>query len=105
MSFGTSGHRGRSLDGTFNEAHVLAVSEAVCRYRSSQGIDGPLFLGRDTHLLSEPAFRTILEVLAAHEVDVMIDADDGFTPTPGDLARDPHPQPRRRRTGGPTGSW
>ncbi|HLL85708.1 MAG TPA: phosphoglucomutase (alpha-D-glucose-1,6-bisphosphate-dependent), partial [Thermoleophilaceae bacterium] len=82
VSFGTSGHRGRSLDHTFNEAHVLAVSEAVCRYRSSRGIDGPLFLGRDTHLLSEPAFRTILEVLAAHEVDVMIDAADGFTPTP-----------------------
>ena len=82
VSFGTSGHRGRSLDHTFNEAHVLAVSEAVCRYRTSQGIDGPLFLGRDTHLLSEPAFRTILEVLAAHEVHVMIDAADGFTPTP-----------------------
>jgi phosphoglucomutase len=82
VSFGTSGHRGRSLDHTFNEAHVIAVSEAVCRYRSSQGIDGPLFLGRDTHLLSEAAFRTILEVLAAHEVDVMIDAADGFTPTP-----------------------
>ncbi len=82
VSFGTSGHRGRALDGTFNEDHVLAVTEAVCRYRSAQGIDGPLFLGRDTHLLSGPAFRTILEVLAAHEVDVMIDADDGFTPTP-----------------------
>ncbi len=82
MSFGTSGHRGGSLDHTFNEAHVLAISEAVCRYRSSQGTDGPLYLGRDTHLLSEPAFHTILEVLAAHEVDVMIDADDGFTPTP-----------------------
>ena len=82
VSFGTSGHRGSSQARTFNEAHVLAVSEAVCRYRHSQGIDGPLFLGRDTHLLSEPAFRTIVEVLAAHEVDVMIDAGDGFTPTP-----------------------
>ena len=82
VSFGTSGHRGSSPARTFNEAHVLAISEAVCRYRASQGIDGPLFLGRDTHALSEPAFRTILEVLAAHEVDVMIDADDGFTPTP-----------------------
>jgi phosphoglucomutase len=82
VSFGTSGHRGSSPDRTFNEAHVLAISEAVCRYRRSQGIDGPLFLGRDTHLLSEPAFRTILEVLSAHDVDVMIDAADGFTPTP-----------------------
>ena len=82
MSFGTSGHRGSSPAGTFNEAHVLAISEAVCRYRSSQGIDGPLFLGRDTHALSEPAFRTIVEVLAAHDVAVTIDADDGFTPTP-----------------------
>jgi phosphoglucomutase len=82
VSFGTSGHRGSSLAGTFNEAHVLAISEAVCRYRRAQGIDGPLFLGRDTHGLSEPAFRTILEVLAANEVEVMIDAADGFTPTP-----------------------
>ena len=82
VSFGTSGHRGSSPAGTFNEAHVLAISEAVCRYRRSRGIDGPLFLGRDTHGLSEPAFRTILEVLSAHEVDVMVDAADGFTPTP-----------------------
>jgi phosphoglucomutase len=82
VSFGTSGHRGTSPARTFNEAHVLAISEAVCRYRHSQGIDGPLFLGRDTHLLSEPAFRTIVEVLGAHDVHVVIDADDGFTPTP-----------------------
>jgi phosphoglucomutase len=82
VSFGTSGHRGSAPARTFNEAHVLAISEAVCRYRGSQGIDGPLFLGRDTHRLSEPAFRSILEVLSAHEVDVMIDAADGFTPTP-----------------------
>jgi phosphoglucomutase len=82
VSFGTSGHRGSSLARTFNEAHVLAISEAVCRYRASQGIDGPLFLGRDTHALSEPAFRTIIEVLSAHGVAVTIDADDGFTPTP-----------------------
>jgi phosphoglucomutase len=82
VSFGTSGHRGSSLAHTFNEAHVLAISEAVCRYRAAQGIDGPLFLGRDTHALSEPAFRTIVEVLAAHDVAVTIDADDGFTPTP-----------------------
>jgi phosphoglucomutase len=82
VTFGTSGHRGSSLDSTFNESHVLAIAEAVWRYRSGQGIDGPLFMGRDTHALSGPAFRTALEVLAAHGVDVMIDADDGYTPTP-----------------------
>ena len=82
VSFGTSGHRGSSLTRTFNEAHVLAISEAVCRYRHSQGIEGPLFLGRDTHGLSEPAFRTILGVLAAHGVAVMIDPDHAATPTP-----------------------
>jgi phosphoglucomutase len=82
VAFGTSGHRGTSTARTFNEAHVLAVAEAVCRYREANGIDGPLFLGRDTHALSEPAARTIVEVLAAHGVTVMVDADDGFTPTP-----------------------
>jgi phosphoglucomutase len=82
VSFGTSGHRGTSLKRTFNEAHVVAIATAVCRYRAAQGIDGPLFLGRDTHALSEPAARTIVEVLAAHHVDVVVDADDGFTPTP-----------------------
>jgi phosphoglucomutase len=82
VTFGTSGHRGTSLARTFTEAHVLAISEAVCRYRRSQGVDGPLFLGRDTHQLSEQAFRTILEVLSAHEVDVTVDAAEGFTPTP-----------------------
>jgi phosphoglucomutase len=80
--FGTSGHRGSSLARTFNEAHVLAIAEAVCRYRSERAIDGPLFLGRDTHALSEPAARSILEVLAAHRMDVVIDAADGYTPTP-----------------------
>jgi phosphoglucomutase len=82
VSFGTSGHRGTSTARTFNEAHVLAIAEAICRLREAQGIDGPLFLGRDTHALSEPAARTIIEVLAAHGVAVMVDADDGFTPTP-----------------------
>jgi len=82
VSFGTSGHRGTSLDGSFTEAHVVAISAAVCRHRAEQGYDGPLFLGRDTHALSEPAFRTIVEVLAAHAVDVVIDADDLPTPTP-----------------------
>ncbi|MEN3279178.1 MAG: phosphoglucomutase [Solirubrobacteraceae bacterium] len=82
VAFGTSGHRGSSFKRTFNEDHVVAIAAAVCAYRSGQRIAGPLFLGRDTHALSEPAFRTIVEVLAAHGVDVVIDADDGFTPTP-----------------------
>jgi phosphoglucomutase len=82
VSFGTSGHRGTSLAGTFTEWHVAAISEAVCRYREAQGIDGPLFLGRDTHALSAPAVETIVEVLTAHGVDVCVDAHDGATPTP-----------------------
>src|SRR5919204_4383344 len=82
VSFGTSGHRGSSLTRTFTETHVLAMSEAVCRFRSVRGIDGPLFLGRDTHALSEPAFQTIVEVLAARGVDVMVDDGDRATPTP-----------------------
>ncbi|WP_295165889.1 phosphoglucomutase (alpha-D-glucose-1,6-bisphosphate-dependent) [uncultured Brevundimonas sp.] len=80
--FGTSGHRGSSLDGAFNQAHILAIAQAIAEYRAAQGIDGPLFLGRDTHGLSESAFRTTLEVLIANGVDVLIDARDGFTPTP-----------------------
>ncbi|MFN3878929.1 MAG: phosphoglucomutase (alpha-D-glucose-1,6-bisphosphate-dependent) [Brevundimonas sp.] len=80
--FGTSGHRGSSLDGAFNEAHILAIAQAVAEYRAAQGVNGPLFLGRDTHGLSEPAFRTTLEVLIANGVEVLIDARDGFTPTP-----------------------
>ena len=82
VKFGTSGHRGSSLRGSFNEAHILAITQAICEYRSAEGIGGPLFLGRDTHALSEPAFATALEVLAAHAVDVMIDGADGYTPTP-----------------------
>lgn len=82
VSFGTSGHRGSSLRGTFNEAHVLAITQAICEYRSSQGITGPLYIGKDTHALSEPAFATALEVLAANGVEAMIDCDDGYTPTP-----------------------
>ncbi|HSF48131.1 MAG TPA: phosphoglucomutase (alpha-D-glucose-1,6-bisphosphate-dependent) [Burkholderiales bacterium] len=82
VSFGTSGHRGSSLRGAFNEAHVLAITQAICDYRSSQGITGPLYIGRDTHGLSEPAFATTLEVLAANGVDAMIDCADGYTPTP-----------------------
>jgi phosphoglucomutase len=82
VAFGTSGHRGSSLSRSFNEAHILAVAESICRYRKEQGISGPLFLGFDTHALSEPARASVLEVLAAHGVDVMIDARDDYTPTP-----------------------
>jgi phosphoglucomutase len=80
--FGTSGHRGSSLRGTFTEAHILAITQAICEYRRTQGIDGPLYMGKDTHALSGPAQRTALEVLAANEVDTAIQRDDGFTPTP-----------------------
>ena len=80
--FGTSGHRGSALDGAFNESHILAIAQAVAEYRAAQGIDGPLFVGRDTHGLSEPAWRTTLEVLVSNGVEVLIDARDGFTPTP-----------------------
>ncbi|HZD54828.1 MAG TPA: hypothetical protein VE080_01115, partial [Candidatus Aquicultoraceae bacterium] len=82
VSFGTSGHRGSSLQGGFNEAHILAVTQAICAHRGRQGIDGPLFLGKDTHALSEPAFLTALEVLAANGVEVMVDGKGGYTPTP-----------------------
>ena len=82
VAFGTSGHRGSSLTGSFNEAHILATTEAICRYRRGRGIDGPLFVARDTHALSEPAFLTALEVLVANGVDARIDTSDGFTPTP-----------------------
>ncbi len=80
--FGTSGHRGSSLDGAFNEAHILAVAQAVAEHRLKTGVTGPLFLARDTHALSEPAWRTTLEVLVANGVDALIDARDGVTPTP-----------------------
>jgi phosphoglucomutase len=82
ISFGTSGHRGSSFDLAFNEAHILATTEAICRHRAREGIDGPLFIGIDTHALSEPAFASALEVLAAHGVEVMIDRVGGYTPTP-----------------------
>ena len=80
--FGTSGHRGSALDNAFNEAHILAITQAICLYRKQQSIDGPLYIGIDTHALSEPAFASALEVLAANGVDVMVDADNGYTPTP-----------------------
>jgi phosphoglucomutase len=82
VAFGTSGHRGSALNSAFNEAHIIATTEAICRYRKAQGTNGPLFIGRDTHALSEPAFRSALEVLVAHGVDVRVDAADGYTPTP-----------------------
>jgi phosphoglucomutase len=80
--FGTSGHRGSSLDNAFNEAHILAITQAICNYRRQHDIDGPLYMGVDTHALSEPAFASALEVLVANAVDVMIDANNGYTPTP-----------------------
>ena len=82
VAFGTSGHRGSSLDRSFNEAHILAITQAICEYRKAHTIDGPLFLGRDTHALSEPAHTTALEVLAANEIAVFIAKDFEYTPTP-----------------------
>ena len=82
VAFGTSGHRGSSLKTSFNEAHILATTQAIVDYRRSQGIDGPLFVGRDTHGLSEPAWASALEVLAANDVTVLVDDRDGYTPTP-----------------------
>ncbi len=82
VSFGTSGHRGSSLLRSFNEQHILAITQAICQYRAEQGVDGPLFLGMDTHALSEPAHATAIEVLAANGVTVMVSLDDEYTPTP-----------------------
>ncbi|CCF64924.1 phosphoglucomutase (alpha-D-glucose-1,6-bisphosphate-dependent) [Nocardia cyriacigeorgica] len=82
VSFGTSGHRGSSLDTTFNEAHILAITQAIVEYRATRGITGPVYLARDTHALSEPAWTTVLEVLAANGVTAMIDSRDRYTPTP-----------------------
>ena len=82
VAFGTSGHRGSSLRTSFNEAHIAAITQAICEYRAAQGFDGALFLGRDTHALSEPAWSTALEVLVGNGVTVLVDDRDGFTPTP-----------------------
>jgi phosphoglucomutase len=82
VMFGTSGHRGSALDNAFNEAHILAITQSICLYRKQQNIDGPLYIGIDTHALSEPAFASALEVLVANGVDVMVDANNGYTPTP-----------------------
>ncbi|MGA2512087.1 MAG: phosphoglucomutase (alpha-D-glucose-1,6-bisphosphate-dependent) [Candidatus Limnocylindrales bacterium] len=82
VAFGTSGHRGSSLDGSFNEDHILATSQAICRYRKGRGITGPLFIGADSHALSNPATRSALEVLVANGISVLVDSRDGLTPTP-----------------------
>ena len=82
VGFGTSGHRGSALRGSFTEAHILAITQAICDYRRGQGTDGPLYMGRDTHALSGPAQRTALEVLAANGTQTVIQRDDGVTPTP-----------------------
>jgi phosphoglucomutase len=95
VSFGTSGHRGSSLDGSFNEAHIAATTQAICEYRASQGVAGPLFMGRDTHGLSEPAWSTALEVLAANAVPVLVDTADPSSPTTG----------RSAVASAPMGSW
>lgn len=82
VSFGTSGHRGSPFQGTFTEAHILAITQAICDYRQWQRTDGPLYMGKDTHALSSPAQQTALEVLAANNVETIIQQDDGVTPTP-----------------------
>lgn len=82
VAFGTSGHRGSSLNGSFNETHILAIAQAVCDYRRSNGYTGPLFVGRDTHALSEPSFVNVVEVLAANETPIMVQKGFGYTPTP-----------------------
>jgi phosphoglucomutase len=82
VSFGTSGHRGSPLNGSFTEAHILAITQAICDYRRTRNYDGPLYMGKDTHAVSGPAQRTALEVLVANNVETIIQRDDGFTPTP-----------------------
>ncbi|MDR1799683.1 MAG: phosphoglucomutase, partial [Bifidobacteriaceae bacterium] len=103
--FGTSGHRGSALDGAFNENHIIAITQAIVEYRRGQGTDGPVFLGRDTHGLSLPAWRTALEVLGAADVEVRVDARDAYTPTPAlshaILVANGAGAPGGVRTGGP----
>src|SRR5512134_844527 len=82
VAFGTSGHRGTPLNGTFTEAHILAITQAICEYRTSRGITGQLFLGKDTHAISRAAECSALQVLAANGVEVVIQENDGYTPTP-----------------------
>ena len=94
VRFGTSGHRGSPFAGTFTEAHILAITQAICDYRLAHGTDGPLYMGKDTHALSAPAQCTALEVLAGNGVETIIQQDNGVTPTPVDLAGDSRIQPR-----------
>ena len=82
VTFGTSGHRGSAFDNAFNEPHILAISQAICQFRSRNSINGPLFIGIDTHALSEPAFASALEVFAANDVTAVVDERGGYTPTP-----------------------
>src|SRR5512133_83513 len=82
VRFGTSGHRGSPLSGTFTESHILAITQAICDYRKQHGTQGPLYMGKDTHALSDPAQRTTLEVLAGNGVSTIIQSDNGVTPTP-----------------------
>ncbi len=103
VAFGTSGHRGSAFDCAFNEDHVLAITQAICDHRRREEIDGPLFLGIDTHALSESAFATSLEVLAANRVEVRIDERKGYTPTPAISHAILTPGGAGRA--GPTGSW
>ncbi len=106
VAFGTSGHRGSSLKASFNEPHILAITQAIVEYRAGQGITGPLYLAKDTHGLSEPAQNSALEVLAANGVNVLIDARHGYTPTPAlshaILTHNRNAPPARPR---PTASW
>jgi phosphoglucomutase len=82
VAFGTSGHRGSAFANSFNEAHIVAISQAICLYRKQAGIDGPLFIGMDTHALSVPAMASAIEVFAANGLEMMVDEHDGYTPTP-----------------------
>ena len=103
VAFGTSGHRGSSFTRTFNERHILAIAQAICLYRKQRQIDGPLFLGMDTHALSVPALTTALEVLAANDVEVMLAQGDEYTPTPA-VSHAILTYNRGVRRGSPTGS-
>jgi len=95
VAFGTSGHRGSSFDNSFNEGHVLAITQAICQYRAANGIDGPLFIGADTHALSTPALASAVEVMAANGVEVMLSAEDEY-PRDSHTQPRPHRRPRRR---------
>ncbi len=107
VAFGTSGHRGSSLDTAFNETHILATTQAICDFRREQGYDGPLFVGRDTHALSEPAWASALEVLVANDVTVLVDDRDGTPRPPRSRTRSCAPTRARAAVppGWPTASW